>query len=231
MKDLNFNSNYTIYRDGRIFSRYRNIFISKSLDNSGYYRVNLWDHVENKNKRFLLHRLLAEHFIPNPENLPVVNHINGIKTDIALDNLEWTTSSKNQIHAYRMELKVGSKGTSNGRCTHTEEEVIEAYLEMLRGAPVAYVKRKYNFHGGTANSIKSKKIWKELLKDLPDIPIKDKRLKLEASVVINICELLVKNYEPKIISEMLSPYGVSRDQVSDIKRRRTHKKISKDYSW
>lgn len=50
-------------------------------------------------------RLIAKLWIPNPNNLPVVNHINGIKDDDSVENLEWCTDSENEFHAYRTGLK------------------------------------------------------------------------------------------------------------------------------
>lgn len=55
-------------------------------------------------KTMLLHRLLALHFIENPNNLPCVNHKNGIKSDNRLENLEWCTRSQNTKHAYENNL-------------------------------------------------------------------------------------------------------------------------------
>lgn len=61
-------------------------------------------------KAFRVHRLVAEAFIPNPENRPQVNHKNGIKIDNKIENLEWSTSSENLQHAHSTGLKLGTKG-------------------------------------------------------------------------------------------------------------------------
>lgn len=71
----------------------------QSLSNRGYRRVNV---TENKKLRHVcVHRLLAECFIPNPDNKPQINHINGDKTDNTISNLEWTTGDENLLHAMK----------------------------------------------------------------------------------------------------------------------------------
>ncbi len=77
--------------------------ILKQKYHNGYAYVNL-----NKNKKLEVlpvHRIVAEHFIPNPNNLPVVNHKDGIKANNYYWNLEWTTSSDNNLHAIKNGLK------------------------------------------------------------------------------------------------------------------------------
>ena len=66
------------------------------------YHVELWK--ENKREVKMIHRLVAEHFIPNPEGKPQVNHIDGNRSNNCADNLEWVTNSENTAHAYRTGL-------------------------------------------------------------------------------------------------------------------------------
>ena len=68
--------------------------------NRNYYRVCLKSH--QKNKYISIHRLVATTFIPNPNNYPVVNHIDGNTTNNKVDNLEWCTQSHNIKEAYRV---------------------------------------------------------------------------------------------------------------------------------
>jgi len=85
---------------------------------TGYLRVSLW--ANKKRTRFLIHRLVAMAFIQNSENKPFVNHINGIKHDNRVDNLEWCTYSENLIHAYRT-LK---RNPPNHKFTQTQIDTI-----------------------------------------------------------------------------------------------------------
>jgi len=74
------------------------------IDKGGYFNVGLSKN--NKTKRYLVHNLEAKTFIPNPENKPTVNHIDGIKTNNYIDNLEWATISEQAIHALKYKLRV-----------------------------------------------------------------------------------------------------------------------------
>lgn len=98
---------YLIYDDGRVLSKRRNRFMKITKDTKGYNRIKLM--INKKRGDFKIHRLVAEHYIPNPENKPQVNHINGDKSNNHISNLEWVTNMEN-INSYRSIYKSNSSG-------------------------------------------------------------------------------------------------------------------------
>lgn len=94
--------------NGRSFFNYKGKKIHCVLNHKGYPCVYLSKN--GKDHYCSVHRLVAMAFIPNPNNYPQVNHINGIKTDNRVENPEWCTNQQNQIHAWKMGLqKVSGK--------------------------------------------------------------------------------------------------------------------------
>jgi hypothetical protein len=80
-------------------------------ETNGYLQIGLLRN--GKRKYFMHHRLIAQAFIDNPNNYPCINHINGIKTDNRIENLEWCTHSQNIIHAYSTGLINQPKGNDS----------------------------------------------------------------------------------------------------------------------
>jgi hypothetical protein len=101
---------YEIRLDG-IYSHKSKKYIKGSLNNRGYITTGLY--INSKSYWVSLHSVIAMKFIPNPENKKTVNHINGIKNDNRIENLEWNTYSENHLHAFRTGLKKTSELQKN----------------------------------------------------------------------------------------------------------------------
>lgn len=115
------------FRKGR---NYQSRLLKPGKDKDGYYRTSLVsDDGITKSKK--IHRLVAEAFIPNLENKPCVNHIDGIKDNNILHNLEWCTVKENNIHA----IKLGLSGQAGGEKHH---------MSKLNNIQVEEIKRNEN---------------------------------------------------------------------------------------
>lgn len=105
---------YFITKDGVVYNS-RGYRIKQQVSHNGYLRVSL-----HKHKKYLVHRLVAQTFIPNPNNLPQVHHINENKKDNRIENLEWVTCLENLNYSKVIEKASVSKFTKI-RCVDTNE--------------------------------------------------------------------------------------------------------------
>ena len=137
---------YYVTKFGDIYSyNYRRTgIISKlklSSTRTGYLQLYLCKN--NKKYRKYVHRLVAEAFIPNPENKPEINHKNGIKTDNRVENLEWVTHSENAIHMYRilkrthpMKNKFGKNNPSSKQVVQLKDTIVIALFDSVKDASI-----------------------------------------------------------------------------------------------
>lgn len=105
---------------GKCHRTWKEHFLAFAIDRKGYFRVSL-----SKNgcsKTYKVHRLVAEAFIPNPNLLPQVNHIDGNKENNVVDNLEWCSQSENMLHAYAHGLNQNN-GENNPAAKLTVKDV------------------------------------------------------------------------------------------------------------
>lgn len=114
----NYFGRYLLFSTGKLFSIKSKKYIKVSPDILGYSCCNLYD--GKKYHKMRLHRMMAENFLVNSDNLPQVNHINGNKEDYSLNNLEWCTNGYNVQHSY----SVLSRGVSSKLTLEDVDEII-----------------------------------------------------------------------------------------------------------
>ena len=102
-KEIKDFEDYKISNLGRVINKEGLELKHRSLAGRGYQQVNLWD--GKKHHKKYIHRLIAEAFIPNPNNYRTINHINGNRIDNRIENLEWCNDEKQQREAFRLGLR------------------------------------------------------------------------------------------------------------------------------
>lgn len=166
-KDLeNYEGFYKISNLGNIkglllYDRHKDIYnkrekiLKPDVTSKGYLRVTLCKN--GVKKRYTVHRLVAQNFIENPNNLSQINHINGIKTDNRADNLEWCTNGENEKHAYKIGLKAKKFGEENPKhksiiainLITKEEKIYGSIIDAVKELNIGYNTIIYILKGKT----------------------------------------------------------------------------------
>ena len=94
---------YHITKCGKVWAESVNRYLIPQSNGTGYFQCKLRD-VNGRRKAFYVHRLVAMHYLDNPEELTDVNHKDGDKSNNGIDNLEWLSHSDNLKHAYKLGL-------------------------------------------------------------------------------------------------------------------------------
>lgn len=133
--------------------------ILKTFDNGrGYRYISLYKN--GKTRNFSQHSLMAKAFIPNPENKPQVNHINGRKSDNRLENLEWVTLSEQMIHAYGTGL--APSGEYNHMSKLTEYEVGVIRRLWMAGVPRPVIASCFGISKSQVHRIVNRELWRDV---------------------------------------------------------------------
>lgn len=129
--------------------------------NIGYIRVALTR--ECISNVFLVHRLVAESFIPNHDNKTQVNHIDGNKANNDISNLEWVTASENIRHAVTTGLRVAARGSTHGNASMDEFKVRLVKSMIQEGMGDTKIARSLEITRNAVKEIRANRTWKHIL--------------------------------------------------------------------
>ena len=171
-KSINNYPNYEISNLGRIKSLERYVKhskkglrivkekILKTPIRNGYFYIELYD-INGISKKHNIHRLLAVAFIPNPDNLPIVEHLNDIKTDIRLENLVWSTLKSNSNRCVLNNRDNPTTGEKHGLSKLTEKQVLEI-RKIGRTMSESKIGLIYGVERKCINNILNRKSWRHI---------------------------------------------------------------------
>lgn len=141
-KIINNFSNYEISTKGRVRNLKTQYILKGRKSKSGYLQVSIKNDIDGKFKNQYIHRLVAIHFIENPDNKREVNHIDGNKLNNILENLEWCTSSENQKHRQNI---LGKTKTSQRRIgKFSKDGILLEEFDSIISAAQSFNKSRVN---------------------------------------------------------------------------------------
>lgn len=150
---------FDVDKKGRVFSKGKEI--RGWINSSGYRQVRCYLPPPKKVCDPLVHRLVAFKFIPNPDNLPLINHKDGDKLNNVADNLEWCNHSENLKHAYSSGL-TDKRGVKHPSARLSEEDVYAIRKRRDSGESCRSVADDFGIDKTTVSKIGTRYIWKHL---------------------------------------------------------------------
>jgi hypothetical protein len=219
IKDERFKDFYKVSTLGRVKSirNKKERLMSQTLGNWGYVSVKFTNKEHKKN--LYVHKVLAQTFLLNPKNKPQVNHINGIKTDNRIGNLEWVTFSENSLHSVRTGLSKTQVGENGPRAVLKNEDVIKIREMRANGISQNAISKKYKITASNVHMIVSGKSWKNL-------PLSEnKRTKVDMKGELSYTNKITSkeaydiahNYKGVSNVKVAAIYGITCSTVSCIK--------------
>ena len=143
---------YTITEEGEVINnRWGGKKVKPQPNGKGYLRVHI------AGKMHFVHRLVAEKYVPNPDNLPQVNHKDGDKTNNTAGNLEWVSNLENRKHAVKEGLHIHGERCPWAKLKQSDVDYIRQHTEM----PSKEMAQMFGVSDGLIRAIRRREAWKD----------------------------------------------------------------------
>lgn len=208
---------YYITKSGKIYSTLTNKLLKYDKSYRGYCKVALIDRRLGRFVRIFVHRLVATQFIPNPNNLPEVNHKDGNHSNNSVCNLEWCTREYNQRHAIKNNLYKIEEDSPRAKLT--KEQVISIYKEWETNKNKKAISRKYNVSDALIGEIVRGVRWSRTFEEYYGYKssyIKPKRKRLSEEQIYSILTLHYIHHKNTI--EIEKELNISNGYIGQIIR-------------
>lgn len=220
-------TNYYVDAQGFVYGK-RGGALKPQLNAKGYLRVTLSLKGGSKQSCFV-HRMVATAFIPNPLNLPEVNHINGDKSDNTVINLEWVSTKTNKKHA--MQVLGQGFGETHSRSTLTTKQVTEVCEMIQDGYRTIDIVRKTKIGLEKVRSIKKGSTWKHISKEYT-FPSGKSDHGMSDNTFLWICHRLEEGFNSiEIMEKYTGTCKLSSATISHIRKRKTRPELSKLFNF
>lgn len=158
-----FIKNYYVSNYGNVKNINTNRILKPRKQHNGYLVVNL--SICGKIKTYTIHRLVAKLFIPNPQNLPQVNHIDLNRENNYVENLEWCSASYNVVHAFKSGNRHKSEGLEHygHKLTYSDIQTLRQDYEPFSKIPnITKVAKQYNVSRQTIHNVVNYNTYKNI---------------------------------------------------------------------
>lgn len=215
---------YFVLEDGTVIGKRASV-VKPKITKTGYAEVNLT--ASDRRLYLRVHRIVAEIYIPNPDNKPFVNHKDGNKLNNSVSNLEWVTHQENMEHAKNHKLI--HMGDRNSKSKVSEKDVEEICKLMQYGLRNCDIRKEFpNISHAVISSIRIGVCWTHISCKYT-IPKKSRSLSEETAHWI--CDKLEKKFTTTEILKLTDNKNITKDIIKDMRRKRIYSDICKLYNF
>lgn len=228
---IGFEGMYLVSNTGKIKNAIKNTILNPGINSGGYPQVGFFDKYQKKYVTIKVHKIVAMAFIPNLNNFPQINHIDGNKQNNCVENLEWCTSSHNNRHRHVLNPDL-FKGENSPCSKYSNEQILETYNLAWEGT-LSYpqISEKCGVDVREIYLIKYGKQWVSVTKHEGDTHSKrfsgeeNRSSKLTEKQVLEIYDLAWNTDLTNV--EIGKRYNVNRENIRCIKEGITWSQVTK----